>query len=267
MDPTVADVIAVMASIAPPELAEPWDNPGLQVGCGKWPVRKVLVALDPAPEVVAAACDRHADLLVTHHPLLMQPLRSIDFATPAGGIIRMAASRRLTIFSAHTNYDAVAGGVNDILAQRIGLGRARPFDADAAPAGHGIGRVGDLREASTLGDFAQRVKTGLMIASVRCCGPLDRRVERVAVCSGSGAGLLAESIANGADVLVTGDVKYHDARTAEWAGMGLVDIGHFASEHLLVPAMVPRLESAFGEAGMDIDVEACLLEKDPFVIV
>jgi len=118
---TVADIIQVMASIAPSSLAEKWDNPGLQVGAKDHPVKTIWVSLDPSRQVVDAACKKGVDLLITHHPLIFHPLKSIDFSTPTGSIIKTAINGNLAIFSAHTNLDSAKGGVNDVLASKIGL--------------------------------------------------------------------------------------------------------------------------------------------------
>jgi putative NIF3 family GTP cyclohydrolase 1 type 2 len=117
-----------------PRLAESWDNVGLQIGNRNWPVKKVWTALDPLPEVVARACESDVDLLVTHHPLFFKPVTHIDCESPIGQIVEMALTRRLAIFSAHTNLDSVPGGVNDVLVGRMGLRKVRvladPADAD-----------------------------------------------------------------------------------------------------------------------------------------
>ena len=119
--PSVQDIINLMEELAPSRLAESWDAVGLQVGRKDRPVRLIWVALDPLPEVVAAACDQHVDLLITHHPLLFQPVKNLDFNSPIGSILYQAAVNQLAVYSAHTNLDKVSGGLNDILAKRIGL--------------------------------------------------------------------------------------------------------------------------------------------------
>ncbi len=121
MDPTVSDIIDVLESIAPQALAEKWDNVGLQVGDPGRPVKNIWVALDPTYQVVNAACHQKVDLLITHHPLIFKPLQSLDFSTPEGSIIDLAVRHRLAIFAAHTNLDSALGGINDVLAGRIGL--------------------------------------------------------------------------------------------------------------------------------------------------
>ena len=121
MKATVRNIIEAMQTIAPSCLAEKWDNVGLQVGDKDWTVKKIWIALDPLPEVVEAACSKGVDLLITHHPLLFKPLKSIDLSTTAGSIINTALCNEIAIFSAHTNLDKVKGGINDILADIIGL--------------------------------------------------------------------------------------------------------------------------------------------------
>lgn len=129
---TVSHVIQILDGIAPPYLAESWDNPGLQLGDRSWPVHKIVLALDASTHVVSAACKEKADLLVTHHPLIFKPLRSIDLDTHVGKIVHMCMTNKMAIFAAHTNYDSVSGGVNDILARKIGLDQVRPLSPSSA---------------------------------------------------------------------------------------------------------------------------------------
>jgi len=284
---TLADVLEVMKSFVPSYLAEKWDNVGLQVGQKDWPVRTIWVALDPLPDVVAAACRQDIDLLFTHHPLIFQPLRSIDFGTAVGSIIQMAAEHRTAIFSAHTNLDSAAGGINDVLAGRIGLKNLKVLGKTIAPENYklvvhvpvdhekkllsenrqGPGRVGELDRPMELASFARLIKERLEIKSVQMAGKPDLPVAKAAVCSGSGSGLMNDFFSSGAQVYISGDLRYHDARAVEAANRGLIDIGHFASEHLIVDVLAERLGKVLAETGIDVTIEACGLEKDPFVIL
>lgn len=123
MTTALSQILPILEQLAPPRLAESWDNVGLQIGSRRWPVKKIWTALDPLPAVVESACQNGVDLLVTHHPLFFKPLNHIDAESPTGRIIGMAFSHRLAIYSAHTNLDSVQGGVNDALAARVGLKR------------------------------------------------------------------------------------------------------------------------------------------------
>jgi len=270
---TVGDIIGMIHRMAPPQLAEPWDNCGLQVGQTDWPVRRVWISLDPLHDVVEAACRDEAQLLVCHHPLLFKPIKSLDFATPVGAIIRMAAQNGLAIFAAHTNLDKAADGINAALARLLGLNDLRPL---IAPVGdlakdtqnaHGLGRIGTLGQPRSLHELALAVKEQLGLPLVKVAGRRDLQVRQVGICSGSGGSLVPEFLAAAAQVLISGDLRYHDARSVEAADRGLIDIGHFASERIAIGLLKTRLDEEFTRAGVMVDVVACPLEKEPFVVL
>ena len=275
MKATVADIIEMMGDIAPVHLAETWDNVGLQVGQTDWPVKTIWIALDPSPDVVAAACQKDIDLLITHHPLIFNPLRSVDFGSAPGTSIQMAARNQLAIFAAHTNFDSAAGGLNDALARKIGLSNLSILDkiddsGDIIPAqssgdNWGLGRIGDLAQSQSLRSFAQDIKKKLGLSSVKVAGDVSLTISRAAVCTGSGSGLMKVFLAADAQAFISGDLRYHDAKDAQNAGKGLIDIGHFASEHLIVDVLTQKLTQLLKDNGIDAAVEAYRLEKDPFV--
>ncbi len=267
MTVVVADIIALMDRLAPPHLAETWDNSGLQVGDPSWPVKKVWVALDPLPEVVERACAAEVDLLITHHPLIMTPFKSLDLSQYPGPIITRAIASRMALFCAHTNFDSVSEGLNDILCNRIGLTDVKPMEENEDGVLEGIGRIGTLPSAQPLEAFARMVKKSLGLNWLRCVGDPHMEVQKAAVCTGSGGSLMELFFATDADVYVTGDLKYHNARDAEAAGRALLDIGHFPSEHLMVEPLARRLQALMGEADAHVAVEACDFENDPFVLI
>jgi len=216
---------------------------------------------------VAAACGNHVDLLITHHPLIFKALKTLDLGTPVGAIVRLAIQHQVAIFSAHTNFDAVAEGLNDILADKIGLISPKMLIETEASSLHGLGRVGSLPQPIPLAMYAAEVRDKLDVDTVRYAGRPDLPVKRAAICTGSGGSLMDAFLSCDADVFVTGDLRYHDARTAEWADVGLIDIGHFASEHLMVKALAGRLEKIFKAQGEELTVSMCDLEKDPFHVI
>jgi dinuclear metal center YbgI/SA1388 family protein len=264
---SVADVIQVIEKLAPLGLASSWDNAGLQVGALIWPVETVWVALDPLPDVVSDACEANVDMLVTHHPLIFKPLNAVDVATQEGAIIQSAIHHSLAIYAAHTNLDTAEDGVNDTLALTIGLKDIAPFAASLEGDMQDFLRVGFLSEETTLKDFARRIKENLAADSVRIAGNANLKVNKVAICSGSGSSLLSAFFVSESDVFVSGDLKYHDARTVEGAGKGLVDIGHFASEHVMVEVFSKRLGQRLKDEGKNVRVEPYRFEKDPFVVL
>jgi len=266
----VKDIIGLMEDIAPGNLAEDWDNSGLQIGDRNWPVNKVLVALDPSPPVLQSACEKNADLLITHHPLMFKPLKNLILDTPLGKIIDLSVRHRLAIFSAHTNLDSVKGGLNDFFAEKIGLKNLSLLvskdDSLLYPVEnqHGIGRIGELELPVSLAVFSDKLKSEFGLSALKVSGPLEMTVKKIAVCTGSGSGLMKEFFATDADVYITGDLKFHDAKDAEMNSRGLIDVGHFASEAIMIDLIADRLNEKIKEKGLDICVEALKVEEDPF---
>jgi dinuclear metal center YbgI/SA1388 family protein len=266
----LADIINVLDEMAPPALAEAWDNVGLQIGDARRRVGSVWVALDPGPDVVAAACRAQVDLLVTHHPLFFRPLQRIATDTPLGAAVEQALRHGLAVYSLHTNLDTVADGLNDLLAHRLGLRRLRSLvrtrdTTDRRP--QGIGRVGTLARAMRLGDLAREVKQRLGAAAVRMAGDPGLRVQCVALATGSGGSVVGDFLKSEAQAFISGDLRYHEVRDIEYARRGAVDVGHFHSEHLMAEAIAQRLRRAFGRRRPRLQVQVCPLEKDPFAVV
>jgi dinuclear metal center YbgI/SA1388 family protein len=263
------DIVRILETIAPPALAEAWDNVGLQIGDPGCDVKAVWVALDASPAVIDAACASRIDLLVTHHPLIFRPLTRIDEQSPIGAVIGQALRHRLAVFSLHTNLDAVSQGLNDLLAQKLELTRLRPLIANPAGAGnrHGIGRIGFLARPLRLSELALAVKRQLGAEAVRIAGDPQQQVRRIAVSTGSGGSVMPHFLQSDAQVLISGDLRYHDAREAEAAQRGLLDVGHFHSERFMKEALVQRLAGALARKRLSVRVEACPLEKEPFTIL
>ncbi len=270
----LSEIIDILDSLAPQSLAEDWDNCGLQLGDLNWQIKKIWVALDPTLPVVKAACDQKVDLLVTHHPLIFRPLKAIEFHTPLGAIIDMATRHQLAIFAAHTNLDSVSGGLNDILSRRLGLDNLKPLSTgpepqtlDSSENQPGIGRIGSLDKAVKLKSLALAIKKEMGLDTIKFAGDPNLLVRKAAVCTGSGSSLLADFFASGAQVYISGDMRYHDARDVEAAKLGVIDIGHFSSECFVAQEFAVRINNKLEEAGIKIAVEPCGLEKDPFEVL
>lgn len=273
----VEDVAGLLDDIAPAHLSEEWDNCGLQVGSTQWEVRKIRVALDPLMTVIEDAGRSDVDMIITHHPLIFKALKRIDLDSLEGKVIAAAIGHRMAIYTAHTNLDSAAGGINDVLAQKIGLGNLRPIiipkdgsnseEASGETAMVGIGRIGELSKPVTVRQWIGDIKRCFGIQHVKAAGDIDRIVHCAAVCSGSGGSLMDTFLSSEADVFVTGDLRYHDARAVEDAGRAFIDIGHFASEHIILDALTAKLTAAVQKAGWDVKIEACMIEKDPFEVL
>ena len=364
----IQDLVGLIHKLYAPELAEDWDNVGLQVGDPGRPLDRVMVALDPGLEAVEAARDAGAQALVTHHPLLFKPVKRLTPDDAVGKVLWTAVRDDVAIISAHTNLDCAVDGLNSWLAQKMGVEQAVPLQAVAGdylklvvfvPVGHedavadalfsagggqigaydqcsfrssgegtfrpgpgtqpyigtvgqrekaeevrletiipkrkllrvlekmqkvhpyeevaydllplhnqvpgaGLGRIGRLAQQASLGEFAARVKESLGCDHLRLIGADQMPVRKVALCGGSGAFLLQTAHRQGADVLVTGDVKYHEARQAEELGIALIDAGHFATEQLMIEQVTQSLQAAARQLNWGVAFEAYTGEEDPF---
>jgi dinuclear metal center YbgI/SA1388 family protein len=364
------DLIGLLNRHYPQNLAEEWDNVGLQVGDLKQEITKSMIALEPTLDTVNQAIDQHCQLLITHHPLLFKPLKKISKNDETGQILFAAIQNNLAIVSIHTNLDHAADGLNDWLAQALKLPTPSPLlpprpgdliklvvfvpvdhsEAVAqalfkAGAGHigdydhcsfrssgvgtfrpgentrpyigqtgqdeqvdeirletivprsrlssvlqrlhkvhpyeeiaydllplenhrtdvGLGRISSLSQPTTLEQLAQCCKEALGTAAVRAVAPSEaKEISKVAVCGGSGASLIHEAARQGADVLITGDVKYHEAMTARSLGITVIDAGHFATEHLMAATLAARLRNHSQQSGWEIEFLTAPGEIDPF---
>lgn len=354
-------MIGALERIAPRRLALDWDREriGLSVGAPDAPVERVMVALDPTPEAVAEAVAARAGLLITHHPLIFRPLTAVRTDTPVGRVVAGAIVGGVALYAAHTNLDAVEGGVATVLAEALGLEEVELLDQYSADslvkivvfvpeaqaeevrqalgesgAGHlgryshctfatcgtgtflpeagakpflgkpgilervaearvetilpksllgatlkavsrvhpyeemaydvyplenpgptvGLGRIGRLGAEMTLGELAERVKARLGTASVQYLGDTGRKVKKVAVCGGSAGELVPTAVFRGADVLVTGEIKYHDGLVARQEGLAVVAAGHDVTERPVVPVLARRLRGALAESRLAVEV-------------
>jgi dinuclear metal center YbgI/SA1388 family protein len=364
----IQDLVGLVHKLYAPELAEDWDNVGLQVGDPAASLDRVMVSLDPGLSAVQAAKDAGAQALVTHHPLLFRPIKRLTPEDAVGQVLWTAVRDGVAIVSAHTNLDCAVDGLNSWLATKLGVEQNAPLQAVAGdylklvvfvPAGHedsvaealfsagggqigaydqcsfrnhgegtfrpgagtqpfigeigqrekteevrletivpkrklvrviekmqkahpyeevaydlvplqnqipgaGLGRIGKLDQEMPLDTFAARVKDVLDCDHLRLSGATNQPVRKVALCGGSGAGLLQTAHRQGADVLVTGDVKYHDARQAEELGIALIDAGHFATEKIMIEQVANSLQEAARQRHWELIFEIYTGEQDPF---
>jgi GTP cyclohydrolase I len=256
--PTLARIAEIADSIFPFSLAEAWDNCGIQIGEPHRMVTSVAFSLDPTPMTVRFARENSCQLLVTHHPVILEPLLRILPDSLPGRTLLKAASAGIDILSLHTNLDAAPGGLNDRLAAVLGLQEVvTPLPARCA-------RMGLLRTPVSVTALARRLANDLSLSGVRIIAEAERVVRTVFCASGSGMGYLADAIRLGADVIVTGDVKYHSAREAAEMGVAVIDAGHFGLEKIAVQLMTDSFRTEFEQRGLEVSCFACDLEKDPF---
>ncbi|MEN6460114.1 MAG: Nif3-like dinuclear metal center hexameric protein [Syntrophomonas sp.] len=366
MNAIVKDIIRIMENDFPPYLAEDWDNSGLQVGSYNTSVNKIMISLDLDQQILQQAIDSKVDMIITHHPLLFKPVKSINIDQPPGNIIMQLIKNDICVYAAHTNLDASEKGLNQLLAETLNLKNIGPLDKSRqesyyklvvfvpvthinevskaiSDAGAGyignysdcnfrtggigtfrpqkgtrpfigtegnlteidefrletivpkhlinrvvrsmieahpyeevaydlyclanegqiisLGRRGKLDNPITLNEFAADVKKRLQVDNVQVAGDLDKVISNVAVVSGAGASFLKMITAQDIDVLVTGDVKYHEAKDAIMSGLAVVDAGHQGTEEIMVNYLVDLLERQCKELNYNIEFSKGHAEK------
>jgi dinuclear metal center YbgI/SA1388 family protein len=223
------------------------------------PLGRVLLAIDCTRAVVDEAVLGGCEAVVAYHPPIFDAAKRFT----AGSIAYECARAGLAVYSPHTALDVAPGGTNDVLAAAIGMAAARPLRGHAGDPGvGGFGRVGDI-EPATLAAVTERVKGALGVPHVLVAGALHRVVSRAATCAGSGGDFIPDALAAGAHVLLTGEVRHHDALRADAAGLSLIATRHSTSERCALPALEHRLAALLPGVAV-VRSEA---DRDPFVFV
>lgn len=224
----IADIIRRMENYAPTSLAEDYDNVGLLLGDDMREVTSVLLTLDVDFDVAREAAECGANLIVSHHPLIFNPIKKMTADSAEGRCLMFLAENKISVYSAHTNLDSAEGGLCDLMAAMLGIEDTSPVLPGAE--GEGLGRVGLLPEDMTMGELCERVMEVYKLEHIRFVGEESDIVRRAALCSGSGMSLTADVLKADADVFITGDIKYGAAREAYASGLNLIEVSHYDSE-------------------------------------
>lgn len=359
MQARVKDITQIMENLFPVYLAEKWDNVGLQIGSYQNPASRVLIALDIDNDVLQYGIEQKVDMIITHHPLFFNGIKSINYDQSQGSLLKGIIEAGITVYSAHTNLDAGERGLNQILAERIGLNDIKPLDKHhteilyklvvyvpvdhesivrqailEAGAGHigmykdcsfrmkgtgsfrplegsrpfigqegsleeldeyrletvvpqpklekvlqkmqqahpyeevaydvyrlekpgsvfSLGRMGKLSTEMTLQELCLQIKNCLGLESVRVVGDLKQSVKKVGVVSGAGASFIEKSRGKGCDVLLTGDLKYHEAKNAMELGIAVIDAGHQGTEQIMSNYLCNVLEEEIQKKGINVEL-------------
>ena len=250
---TVGDILSYLETLAPRSMKMDWDNVGLLCGGKSRPVTKVLVALDPFEGVCEEAAQWGAELILTHHPLIFSPLKSVTDETSIGRAVQLLCANSISAINAHTNLDCVPGGVNDCLARTLGLSDVQviaPSGVDELGRPWGLLRQGTV-EAQPLSDFLPKVKSALNCEGLRYVNG-GKPVHRVAVGGGACASELMDAVNAGCDTFVTADVKYNQFWDAKDLGLNLIDAGHFPTENPVTALLAEKIAAQFPEVTVKI---------------
>lgn len=262
-------IVEWLEKLAPVEWAESWDNTGLAFGNMDNEVKRILVALEPTEDVIDQAIEVKADMVITHHPMIFKPIKSIDYDTVLGRKIIKLAKNDIVAYSMHTNLDVAVMAQeaarlleldNVVRLQQISV--RNEFNEEVNDKG--LGSIGILRKRFNLEECAVYIKNKLNIEKLHVIGDLNSEVNKVAILPGSGKSFIEIAKNQEVDVFITGDIDYHSAVDASQMGINIIDAGHFGTEYLFVEFMYNYLVN--NEHNKDIDV-ICASEKCPFVEV
>ena len=259
---TVQQIYEAIQKKAPFQYQLWFDNAGFLVGRRNAPVDRVLIALDITRDVVDEAVELGAQLIVSHHPVIWEGVKQLTDVTPGGDLLLTMAEHGIAAICAHTNLDAVAEGVNDALACKLGLTQVEQLSQDGVDQQgnpYGIGRIGQV-EAQSVETFAALVKERLDAACVRVVDS-GKPVHRVAVGGGSCGSMLGDVLAAGCDTFVTADVKYNGFLDARALGVNLIDAGHYPTEQVVVPVLAKWLSAGFPQ----VEVAETARHKEAFL--
>ena len=276
--PTLAEVVDAFHTLFPPQLAAGWDASGLVAGRGAAKVSTVLFAVDALTATAEEAVAEGAQLLITHHPLLLRGAKFIPDSDYKGNVLHTLIEGGCGLLGAHTNADAAVEGVNEALCDAIGLIDREPLTEaqtqvlDEQEHAVGTGRLGTLPEEITLKELAERLAAALPATAggLRIAGRADQPIRRVALCGGAGDSLFDAVRATDAQVYITADLRHHPAsefrETARVTGsnIALIDCSHAASESLWLRSAADRLRKLLAERGYAIETKLSALNTDPW---
>ena len=245
----IIDFYNFIDKIAPFETQESWDNSGFLVGDGNKTVSKVVVALDVTEEVIEEAKEKGANLVISHHPVIFGALKEIH----PKNIAFIAAEKGIAVISAHTCLDIADGGVNDCLANALGLKNVVKVDD-----GEGLMRMGELEKELSCTDFVKYVAEKINVGGIKFTST-DKMIKKVAVCGGSGGDLYPFAMNAGADAYVTANIKHNLFLDMRRDGFCVLDAGHFCTENTVIKPLAEKLEKEF----TDTEIIVSEVSKDP----
>ena len=245
---------------APTQLAEDWDNVGLLVGDINASVSKIMACLTVTPETTAEAIDRNVDLIVTHHPLPFRPLKKLTTEQTATRMLWDLIRSGIAIYSPHTGFDSAANGINQMVCQKIHLTEVQPLvPHDVLDQSVGVGRFGKLSHPVLMSEFIATIKSSFQIKQLQYVGDPNQSVQTIASACGAGGSFIDKVIAAQCDTFITGETNFHTCLEAKAKGIGLVLIGHYASERFAIEELANVIKNNFA----DLDVWAAEKESDP----
>ena len=270
---TVRDIVDLIETAIPVSLQEEWDNSGLLVGFEDVKVERILTCLEITDDVIDDALSKGIDLIVTHHPIIFGSVRHIRNKDIVGANIMKLIQNGISVYSSHTPFDKVSGGNNDALAGLLGLKKVTDLAGGSIPSPDKmlehpsemhIGRIGELKKAMPFSQVIDLVCNELKLSrrKLHAVGTMDTNIRKIGICTGAGAEYARQAEAQGCQLFITGDLKYHQAQEAKSLGICVLDAGHYGTEKIFSAVMKVQLEKIIGDES--IEIEASDIDIDPF---
>ncbi|MGL4732892.1 MAG: Nif3-like dinuclear metal center hexameric protein [Fusobacteriaceae bacterium] len=241
-------IISEIERCYPRKNAEKWDNVGLLIGDRKREIKKIILALDADMETIDYAIEEKADLLITHHPFIFNPIKDINTDTLLGEKIIKSIKKDLAIYSIHTNIDSSFQGLNEYILSKIGVEKFKILDEKTEDNKIGIGRYYKTDKEYRVEEYIELIKEKLDLDKVILYSEDSEHlkpIKKIALINGAGISYWKKARFFGCDTIITGDVKYHEALDAIEAGMKVIDLGHYESEKLFFELMEFKIKESF----------------------
>ena len=252
-------IIELFEELYPKDLAYDWDNVGLQIGTLNKKINNILLTLDLTIEVVEEAIKNNVDLIVVHHPLIFSAIKSINTDTYKGKIIEKLIKSDIALYVAHTNFDVSSYGMNTILANMLNLNDQEVLELTTED--EGLGKVGTVKSIP-MKEYIDFVKNTFKVSNARFIGDLNKVVNKVAITGGSGSSTINSASNNGVDLLITGDISYHQAHDALAINLNVLDIGHNIEKFF-----VKELKNILINKGINTNILISNVNADPYKFV
>lgn len=253
------DFVRVVEDIAPPGLAYEWDNTGLLLRCAK-DINRVLITLDVTSEAVDEAEEMGCDMILSHHPLIFEPIKSLSSLKSTDALLMRLIRRRISLYSAHTSFDRAKGGMGDSLAKRLELKNVEAFDY----CGDDLMRTGYLKEPMTRRQLLEHVKTSLDTGWVHASNKCQEPMDKIAVVGGSAGEFLEAAERAGAKALITGEAKHHQFIEANELNVLLITAGHHETERIFIDEVFMSLQSRLNELQLSLEFYKAKSTRAPF---
>jgi dinuclear metal center YbgI/SA1388 family protein len=264
----INDIINIMENFAPSEFKQDFDNVGLMVGDRNSKVQSILIALDCTLEVIEEAKAKECNLIISHHPLLFRKPSTITNDTLIGKKIISLVKNNITLYSSHTNLDAVTNGVNHEIMNILGFENFITMDLlvanNQSDINAGIGRLASLNEPMVFNSVINLVKKALNLSIVRVAGNENKLIRKIAVINGSGQDYFALAKKMGADCIITGDTTYHYVSDFCEENMCIIDAGHFNTEWPAIKSIAKTIQNLIINNGFQTEIIISDTARDPY---